>query len=358
MRKIIHCDADCFFAALEMREDPALRGRPVAVGSSTEGRGVIATCNYEARTFGVHSAMPSAQARRLCPDLIIVPHNMALYREASQQMRDIFHSYTEQVQPLSLDEAFLDVSHCQRYRGSATLIARELRQRVADKLGITISAGVAPNKFLAKVASDWCKPDGLTVVPPEEVADFVQRLPVKRIFGVGRVTAQKLERMGVRTCGELQGFSEIELARRFGSMGLRLYELCRGIDERPVQSVWRRKSLSVEHTYPRDLPSLDACLGQLPSLFQQLQARQRRLDAHYRVVKAFVKVKFNDFVSTTLESIEVGQSLEDYRQLCSQAWQRGDRPVRLLGLGVRLVDLKETGSASQLNLFPELAVSQ
>jgi len=327
MRKIIHCDADCFFAALEMREDPSLMGKPLAVGGASDRRGVISTCNYEARSYGVRSAMPSAHARRLCPDLIIVPSDFALYREASEQMRAIFHSYTDLVEPLSLDEAFLDVSQCRQYRGSATLIAQDIRRRIEDSLGITVSAGVGPNKFIAKVASDWQKPNGLTVITPEQVAGFIEQLPVKRIFGVGKVTAQKLERLGIKTCGDLQLLSDIELVQRLGSMGLRLYELCRGIDEREVKSVWRRKSLSIEHTYANDLPSLNACLSQLPSLFQQLQARLRRLDKHYRVVKGFVKVKFTDFVSTTLESIESGQTLNDYQQLCSQAWLRGERPV-------------------------------
>ncbi|MGQ9425454.1 DNA polymerase IV [Gilvimarinus sp. F26214L] len=350
-RKIIHCDADCFFAAVEMREDPSLRGRPLAVGGASEGRGVIATCNYEARSHGVRSAMPSAQARRLCPDLLIVPPNMNLYRDVSLQIREIFHGYTDLVEPLSLDEAFLDVSQTTQCKGSATLIAQEIRQRIRDQLGITVSAGVAPNKFLAKIASDWRKPDGLTVIEPGGVADFVRDLPVSKIYGVGRVSAQKLHNMGVETCGQLQAVDELSLVRQFGSMGLRLHQLSRGVDDRPVKSTRSRQSVSVEHTYPADLQSVERCLNELPALYMQLRSRLRRLDKRYRVVKAFVKVKFTDFTTTTLERAGTGLNLDDYHNLCSEAWQRRAQPVRLLGLGVRLLDLEDDGLLRQLDLF-------
>jgi DNA polymerase-4 len=350
-RKIIHLDADCFFAAVEMREDPSLRGRPLAVGGSSDRRGVISTCNYEARGYGVRSAMPSAHAKRLCPDLLIVPPNMPLYRQASLQIQEIFHNYTDLVEPLSLDEAFLDVSQSSHCQGSATLIAREIRERVRQQLGITISAGVAPNKFLAKIASDWRKPDGLTVIEPGQVKDFVQRLPVKRIYGVGKVTAQKLQAMGIQTCADLQKVDQLTLTQNFGSMGLRLYDLSRGEDDRPVNPSWRRQSVSVEHTYPSDLPDLQRCIGELPPLLIQLRSRLRRLDRNYRIVKAFVKVKFSDFTSTTVERIGTGVSLDDYRSLCGEAYQRREMPVRLLGLGVRLVDLAQRDVQRQLELF-------
>ena len=349
-RKIVHIDADCFYAALEMREDPRLRGIPMAVGGSEQRRGVISTCNYEARRFGVHSAMASAHAKRLCPQLLIVPSNFDLYREAAQQLRDIFHQYTDDVEPLSLDEAFLDVSESDRCRGSATLIAEDIRQKVAKEIGITVSAGVSCNKFLAKVASDWQKPNGLTVVEPHQVKEFVQQLPVKRIFGVGKVTAQKLHRLGVETCGQLQAWDKVELTQHFGSMGVRMYELCRGIDNRTVKSNWRRKSLSVEHTYPMDLNDARRCLAEVPALFMQLHSRLRRLDNAYRIVKGFVKVKFNDFTTTTLERMGSKAILDDYRSLCADAFERGKRPVRLLGLGVRLLD-EEQRDQQQLCLF-------
>ena len=199
MRKIIHCDADCFFAAVEMRDDHSLVGRPLAIGGAVERRGVISTCNYEARAFGVRSAMATAMAKRLCPELLVLPHSMDKYKQASLQMRDIFQDYSSLVEPLSLDEAFIDVSHSLQCRGSATLMAQEIRQRVLEEVGITVSAGVAANKFLAKIASDWNKPNGLCVIPPNKTDRFVSQLPVDRLFGVGRVTADKLHQMGIQT---------------------------------------------------------------------------------------------------------------------------------------------------------------
>lgn len=267
------------------------------------------------------------------------------------QMREIFHSYTDLVEPLSLDEAYLDVSDSSAFHGSATLIARDIRRRIADEVGITVSVGAAPNKFLAKIASDWQKPDGLTVIEPRHVDAFVQRLPVDRIHGVGKVTAQKLHAMGIETCEQLQQLDELVLAQEFGSLGLRLYQLSRGVDTRAVKSEWSRQSVSVEQTYPEDLPNLERCLGELPSLLQKLHSRLRRLDSNYRVVKAFVKVKFRDFTTTTLERAGTGVNLEDYRQLCTEAYERRAEPVRLLGLGARLVDLRQESTQMQLELF-------
>ena len=350
-RKIIHCDADCFFAAIEMRDDPSLRGRPMAVGGSADRRGVISTCNYEARQFGVHSAMASATARRLCPDLIIVPQSMDKYREASQQIRTIFFDYTDLVEPLSLDEGFLDVTQSTRCKGSATLIAKEIRQRVYDTLKITISAGIAPNKFLAKIASDWNKPDGLFVITPDQVEDFVKQLPVSKIYGVGKVTTEKLHRLGINTCNDLRTFTIYQLTELFGSFGPRLYELCRGIDNRDVKQSRRRKSLSVEHTFSSDLSSIEQCLDQLPELFEQLTTRLSHLDSDYRVIKAFVKIKFDNFSTTTLERMGTKARIADFKVLMEQAIERENRPVRLLGIGVRFLDLQEHHQGLQLDLF-------
>lgn len=351
MRKIIHCDADCFFAAIEMRDDPALRNRPMAVGGASDRRGVISTCNYEARRYGVRSAMASAYAKRLCPDLLIVPHRMDAYREASLAMRHIFYDFSERVEPLSLDEAYLDVTNSEHCQGSATRIADAIRERVRDTLGITISAGVAPNKFLAKVASDWRKPDGLFVVTPAQVQEFVRGLPVERVPGVGRATARRLSQLGVSSCGDLQRYDVFELSERFGAFGVRLHHLSHGRDERSVTVSRRRKSLSVEHTFPQDLPDLDHCLGQLPGLLQSLARRLRRVDGDYRVVKAFIKLKFDDFATTTLERAGAEVGLAGYSELCREAFERGGRPVRLLGLGVRFVDLREDQAFYQLDLF-------
>lgn len=353
-RKIIHCDADCFFAAVEMRDDPSLRGRPIAIGGAADRRGVISTCNYEARAYGVHSALATAHAKRLCPDLLVLPHNMEKYKQAAQHIRDIFYDYSELVEPLSLDEAFIDVSGSELCRGSATLIAEQIRQRVLAEVGLVVSAGVAPNKFLAKIGSDWNKPNGLCVIPPAQVDKFVQQLPVKRIFGVGRVTAEKMHRLGIRTCGDLRDYSIYELSDKFGSFGPRLYELSRGIDNRPVKVSRRRKSLSVEHTYASDLPSVQGCLGQLAPLFNKLSARLQAMDGSYRVTKQFVKVKFNNFQSTTMECVSGGTPrMAIFHELCRESFQRGDGlPVRLLGLGVRFQDVSTDGPV-QLPLFEQ-----
>ena len=350
-RKIIHCDADCFFAAIEMRDEPSLAGHPIAVGGNPGKRGVISTCNYRAREFGVRSAMASGQALKLCPDLIIRPHRMAAYQEASQVMRDIFFDYTDHVEPLSLDEAFLDVTDSDHCQGSATLMAREIRERIESALAITVSAGVAPNKFIAKVASDWQKPNGLTVIEPDAVAAFVHKLPVGRIGGVGRVTAEKMRRLGLDTCGHLQTLSQEELTQYFGSFGASLYHLCRGRDERAVKSVRRRKSLSIEHTYEQDLLDVSACIEQLPLLMEELERRLKRLDEGYQPLKAFVKVKFDDFTSTTLERAGSKPCKQDFQRLLEEAVARGARPVRLLGLGVRLLDLTGEDPTQQFELF-------
>lgn len=352
MRKIIHCDADCFFAAIEMRDDPSLRHLPIAVGGGADRRGVISTCNYEARRYGVHSAMPSATARRLCPDLIILPHRMDVYREVSLRMRHIFYEYTDLVEPLSLDEAFLDVTDSPYCDGSATRIAEDIRKRIEQELGITVSAGVAPNKFLAKIASDWKKPNGLFVITPIQIESFIQQLPVRKIHGVGKATAARLAQMNVKTCGDLQKFSVFELCQRYGQFGQRLYDLSRGRDERQVIPSRRRKSLSVEHTYPQDLPDLAHCLNQLPELLQKLASRLRRLEDEYRVVKIFVKIKFADFSTRTVERAGQHLGMVEYQELCGLAFERGDHsPVRLLGVGVRFVDLREDRAFYQLDLF-------
>ncbi len=351
-RKIIHCDCDCFFAAVEIRDDPVLAGRPVAVGGSASRRGVIATCNYEAREYGVHSAMASARALRLCPDLVLLPSNFEKYRQAALAVRHIFHQFTDQVEPLSLDEAFLDVTDSGHCGGSATLMAREIRARIAREVGITASAGVAANKFLAKIASDWRKPNGLFVIRPDQVDDFVRRLPVRKLPGVGKATGDKLSRLGIEDCGALQQWSELALRERFGVYGRRLYELCRGIDQRPVSAERSRKSLSVEHTFAADLPDLTSCEARVAELFSQLKSRLRRLDSRYGITRQFVKIRFDDFSITTVERhCAEGTVLASFLDLCAEGWQRRNRPVRLLGVGVRLLDMEGGGEGRQLPLF-------
>jgi len=348
-RKIIHVDCDCFYAAIEMRDDPQLAGKPLAVGGSAERRGVIATCNYEARAYGVRSAMSSRHALKLCPDLIIVKPRMEAYKEASREIQGIFREYTELIEPLSLDEAYLDVSESPHFAGSATRIAQDIRRKVSQRLHITVSAGVAPNKFLAKIASDWRKPNGLFVITPGEVEDFVAALPVNKLHGVGKVTADKLHRLGITDCLELREWKKLALIREFGSFGERLWSLARGIDERQVHNDSRRQSISVENTFDQDLPDLASCLLELPSLMDTLANRMQRIDTSYKPGKPFVKVKFHDFTQTTLEQAGAGRDLASYQQLLTQAFARGGKPVRLLGIGVRLQDLR--GAHEQLELF-------
>lgn len=349
-RKIIHCDCDCFYAAVEMRDDPSLVNVPIAVGGDALRRGVVATCNYQARAFGIHSAMPTARALRLCPSLVVIAPDFNKYRAVSQQIRDIFNTFTDRVEPLSLDEAFLDVSESTDFSGSGTLIAQEIRRRVRQTVGITISAGVAPNKFLAKIASDWNKPDGLFVITPDQVDAFVRQLPVGKLFGVGKVTEKKIHELGATTCGELRALSLVELSERFGVMGKCLHDLCRGNDDREVKTDRRRKSLSVETTFATDLPDVAACQNQLPDLFEKFRVRHEKIDNKNKNMRQFLKLRFDDFTITTIERQLVdGVSLAGYQRLCEEAWRRKSRPVRLLGIGVRFLD--NGSNDGQFSLF-------
>ena len=348
MRKIIHIDCDCFFAAVEMRDNPALRNIPIAVGGRAEDRGVLATCNYEARKFGLHSAMPTSEALRRCPQLILVKPRFDAYKAASQQVREVFEQYTDKIEFLSLDEAFLDVSDSRHHRGSATLMANAIRADIARKVGITASAGIAPNKFLAKIASDWNKPDNLFVIRPDEVADFVAQLEVKKIPGVGPATMKQMQQMKIVRCSDLQQVDLPALAKHFGSFGSRLYQLSRGIDHREVCNSHIRKSLSVEHTFPRDIASTTECLQSMPSLINELGKRLSRLRDHYLIQKLMVKVKFSDFTSTTMECRGSKLSPDIFSNLLVQAFNRKPLAARLLGVGVTF---HENRAAHQLSLF-------
>lgn len=346
-RKIIHIDADCFFAAIEVRDKPELKGRPVAIGGESDRRGVISTCSYEARRFGVRSAMATAYAKRLCPGLILLPSNMEKYQLASSQMHEVFHQFTDLIEPLSLDEAYLDVSARSE---PAEWIAEQVRSKIFAAVNITVSAGVASNKFLAKVASDWEKPDGLTVITDEQLADFVAELSVKRIPGVGKVMQQKLLQLGISRCGELQGYSRDDLQKLCGRFGLHLYDLCRGRDSRAVQSRAERKSLSVEETFSRDLSRLTDCVLQLDLLFRKLL--QRLTKSRGKIVeKIFVKLKFNDFTTTTVERPAASPGLEDYCELLETAMSRSELPIRLIGVGVRFQGAPKDEAVTQLTLF-------
>lgn len=333
-QKIIHVDMDCFYAAIEIRDNPVLANKPVAVGGSSDKRGVICTCNYLARKYGIHSAMATATALRHCKDLILLPVNMQKYRQVAKEIHSVFREYTDLVEPLALDEAYLDVSDTSHHQGSATLIAKEIRQRIWDAQQLTASAGVAPNKFLAKIASGWKKPNGLFVIRPHEIQNFIKTLSVDELYGVGKVTAEKLHNMNLKTCADLQRFSLVELTQQFGKLGQHLYEQCRGMDHRQVQPNRIRKSLSVERTFPEDLHSLDACIDIIHELYERLVIRIQESAADRPIKNQYIKIKFNDFKQTTAEIMTNEINLSQYLTLFRETYSQEKRSIRLLGVGV------------------------
>ncbi len=353
IRKIIHVDMDSFYASIEVRDSSSLAGRPIAVGGDPSKRGVIATASYEARKFGVRSAISSAKAKAICPKLIILKPDMKKYQEESRKIHSVFRHFTDLVEPLSLDEAYLDVSRLKCFGGSATLIAAEIRKMIFRETSLTASAGIAPNKFLAKVASDWNKPNRQFVITPDMVNGFVLKLPVEKISGVGRVTAQKMARFGIRTCADLQKQPKTKLETMFGSFGKQLYLICRGIDDTAVVTSRVPKSVSVEKTFERDLFSFEECEAVLPELYGRFCERFRKSAKKGRELKTlFVKVKFSDFKSTTVEESFDSIDIENFRKLLKEGYSRGTLSVRLLGLGVRFRGGKNgSEKEAQLALF-------
>jgi DNA polymerase-4 len=350
LRKIIHVDMDCFYAAVEVKHRPELGGKPLGIGGPPNTRSVLCTASYEARKFGVRSAMPSSQAVRLCPQLILIRPNFELYKKESQAVREIFRRYSERIEPLSLDEAYLDVTGSPHFNGSATRIAQEIRANIREELRLTASAGVAPNKFLAKIASDWKKPDGLFVIRPEAVAEFVKPLPVEKIHGVGRVTAKKMHELGLKTCSDIQNTSLWQLTKWFGSRGADLQQRSMGIDEREVESSSERKSLTVEETYNQDLQTLQECTGKIAGLYEDFERRMDRSGLRDRIQGWVVKVKFHDFKTTTHERSSSAWPLaRDFADLLARAWERRSEPVRLLGLGARIQTERKTENTGQLS---------
>jgi DNA polymerase-4 len=348
-RKIIHVDMDCFYAAIEIRDNPSLADKPVAVGGSPDQRGVLCTCNYIARQHGVRSAMSTSRAYALCKDLVVLPVNMPKYRQIAKHIHQIFHQYTDLVEPLALDEAYLDVSDVNHHQGSATLIAQAIRQQIWQTEKLTASAGVAPNKFLAKVASGWKKPNGLFVIRPPEIEDFIKNLPIEELYGVGKVNAEKLHRMNLKICADLQKLSLAELSEKFGKLGLHLYEQCRGIDHRRVEPNRIRKSVSVEHTFAHDKENLEACLDEIQMLYEKLIHRIKESMPDRLIKNQFIKIKFSNFQQTTAEIAITEISLEQYHQLLREAFAREQKPFRLLGLGVHFNDeIKSTISQQAL----------
>jgi len=334
-RAIIHLDMDCFYAAIEVRDRPSLRGKPVGVGGARERRGVLTTCNYEARKFGVRSAMPTFMALQRCPNLIVLPTRFDVYRREAAVIRAILYRFTSIIEPLSLDEAYLDVT---AHPSAPGPLAQEIRSAIFRKTELTSSAGIGFNKLIAKIASEINKPNGQFEVKPEQVPEFMEDLPVRKIWGIGEKSERKLEELGVKTCGELQRFSRPALVDVFGKFGLELYDLSRGIDYRPVEPDRPRKSLSTEETFAIDLTTLEQCEEKLEELFQDLMADLAQKESTRDITKIFVKLKFNDFARTTAERAGLAPTLEDFRALLEEAFGRTGKPVRLIGLGVRFAD--------------------
>lgn len=336
MMKIIHVDMDQFFAAVEQRDNPELKGRPIAVGHDAE-RGVVSTASYEARKFGVHSAQSIQVAKRLCPQLIIVEPRFQRYKEVSAQLHEIFHDYTDLIEPISMDEAFLDVTENKKGIEMAVDIAREIKQRIRETTGLTASAGVSYCKFLAKIASDWRKPDGLTVIHPDRALDFIGQLKVDKIWGVGHKTAEKMHYMGIFTGADLRRCSLQHLTQEFGKMGQVFYDFARGIDNRPVISEWERKSVSCEQTFEKDISKNADVTIHLYHTVLELIRRIEKADFEGRTLT--LKVKFGDFQQIT-RSITVDHILhtkDDILPLAKQLMKSVEyhsHPIRLLGLGV------------------------
>ena len=331
---------DCFYAAIEMRDNPNLIGKPIAVGGAANSRGVLCTCNYEARKYGLHSAMASSVALRKCPDLIILPVNFNKYRESSKNIHQIFKRYTDIIEPLSLDEAFLDVSNSDLYSGSATLLATEIRKTIFQSEGITASAGIAPNKMLAKIASDWNKPNGQYIITPSDIESFMYELPVKKLFGVGKVTAEKLAKHGIQYCKDIHDWSNESLTETFGSYGQQLYNMARGIDNRPVQTTRKRKSLSVEETFSADLLPQQVSNNILHMLFENLSSRLQNLkkESSKDIKTLFVKIKYSDFKQTTIQSTSTEFSAHAFIQLFKIRTKNNTKPIRLIGFGINFID--------------------
>jgi len=336
LRRILHCDMDCFYAAVHMRDDPSLAGKPVVVGGDPRGRGVVAAASYEARRFGIHSAMPAAQAVRLCPNAVFLTPDFSRYRRESAAIFAVYRDFTPLVQPLSLDEAYLDVSRHLGAFPSATAIAKEIRRRVREERRLTVSIGVAPNRLVAKIASDFRKPDGLTVVQPGQVEAFLAPLPVRRLHGVGPSSERALAALGVHTVAELRALSLDRLLGRFGHWGRTLWQYARGIDERPVRSHEPRRSLSAERTFRTDLATLSEIDEVITALAEEVANGLERRDLAGCTIT--VKVRYADFStltrSRTLAAPTAGRTaLATVARELVRRTEAGRRPVRLLGVG-------------------------
>jgi len=347
--KVVHVDMDAFYVSVEIRDNPKLKNQPVAVGGRTDRRGVIATCNYKARQFGVHSAMATAFALRKCPNLVIVPGRMKVYKEVSGQIRKIFERYTSLIEPLSLDEAYLDVSDCTLFQGSATLIAQDIRNEIFKKTGLTASAGIAPLKFLAKIASDENKPNGQFVITPTDVIAFIEKMDLGKISGVGKVTLKKLNNVNLYTGKDVRESSLEFLNQHMGSVGNVLWDRCHGIDKRKVETSRIRKSVAVEQTFNEDINNIESLKKFMhEKLLPELIQRSEKYLETQTISKLGIKVKFEDFVQTTKESKHSELDEELFDVLLEGAFDRGNgKAVRLLGVHIGLNEHSD-------NLFKQL----
>lgn len=355
LRRILHCDMDCFYAQVHMRDDPSLRGKPVVIGGSPSGRGVIAAASYEARAFGLRSAMPAARAVRLCPQAIFIKPEFPRYRDESEKIFEIFRRFTPIIQPASLDEAYLDVTEHVAEHGTATAVAQAIRAAVRDERDLTVSVGVAPNRLVAKIASDFHKPDGLTVVRPERVQEFLDPLPVRRLHGVGPATETSLHELGIQTIADLRRFDREALRKRFGRHGAGLWRSAHGLDDRPVRTHRVRKSLGHERTYSQDLTTLEAMDAQLEHLASKVADGLARRELPARTLT--VKVRYDDFTtltrSTTVDAPQIfsAEAITTAARALLRQTEAGRRRVRLLGVTASGFDR----GPRQLRLFGEPA---
>lgn len=360
-RKIIHIDMDAFYASVEQRDNPELRGKPLVVGGLPEGRGgVVATASYEARKFGIRSAMPSKQALQLCPHAIFVRPRFPAYKEVSQHIREIFSRYTDLIEPLSLDEAYLDVTEDKLNIGSAIEIAKQIKQAIKDELQLTASAGVSINKFVAKIASDINKPDGLTFIGPSAIEAFMEKLAVEKFHGVGKVTAEKMKKMGLFTGADLKNLSEDELVGHFGKPGRFYYNIVRGIDEREVQPHRETKSLAAEDTFAYDLTTIEEMEAELDKIAKIVCERLQKYELKGRTIT--LKIKYSDFKQITRNRslttpIYDPEAISSIAKQLLAATEPADKRIRLLGISLSNFGGLETKPREekwpdQLKLFP------
>ena len=349
-RKIIHIDMDSFFASIEIRDNPNLQNKPVAVGGKANERGVLTTCNYLARKYGLHSAMSSKKAIQLCKDLIIIPVDITKYRKISKEIFKIFKCYSRKIEPVSIDEAFLDVSESGYCQGDPEEMAKQIRSCIKADFGITASAGISSNKLIAKICSDWKKPDNQFSICDDEIQDFIKTVSLKSIPGIGRVNFKKCKTLNMTSCSDMQKISKDELIKIFGSYGYTLFNLVRGIDNREIETNRTRKSISVEDTFLHDLNDTTLCIQQISILYTKLIERCKSSNVNTNDVREiFLKIKFNDFETITRQRKSLKIELNEFKNLFDSNIVKIVKPIRLLGIGFRLNDKKE--ESSQYDIF-------